>query len=605
MFNNIIYFIIVLLVFSLGKSDREQAGSLLYSISMIFLLWFILAVYCRAGFKRLARSYKNGTGSGYAAIYNRLVFRLSLISIFIFSLDVFSFDLKYCIEIIPVVGNIYIFQGVAAIFIFILYLSTIWYFAHPVSNIIFNTDIGKKAFILWNIRLNLPVVFPWLLLSIGFDFLSLSPWPVLNSFLEQPAGQILFFGIFLAIAVIFLPVLVQFFWGCRPIERSIKAESIRNFFKGMGFKYRALVDWPLLGGKMMTAGIMGIIPRFRYVMITESLMEILNPPELNAVMAHEVGHAKYYHQLLLSLLFLGFFVLLLGFSDPLLINAVWNSLVYMIPGDIKSGEFYAVILSVPMLLTLIIYFRFIMGFFMRHFERQADAYAALTVGDPSPIVNSLEKIAWFSGKTRDLPSWHHFSIKQRIDFLIKSHRNPELIKRHRHLVLSSCLIYLGVILSLAYILFLTPVKEHIAYGLINRVMTEEVEKKPNDVNLLMSLAMLYTEEGRPDKTVETYEKILTIDRKQPTALNNLAWLLLTTDDPDVKDIRRGLELAKAAVELKPLPEFLDTLAEAYWANGNNEMAVRIEKEAIMRDKTNNPLYRKQLEKFIKVKRLNI
>jgi len=605
MFNNIIYFIVVLLVFELGQNDGEQSRSLLYSLSMMFLLWFILALYCRAGFKRLTRLYHDGRGTGYAAIYNRFILRLSVISIFIFSLDVFAFNLNYWIESIPIAGSIYILQGLTAIILFVIYLSTIWYFAHPAYKLVFNTDISKKDFVFWNIRLNLPVIFPWLILSVGFDFVSMSPWPELNSFLERPEGQILFFVIFLILAMIFLPVLVQFFWGCRPIENSSKSESIRKFFSEMGFRYRKMVNWPLLGGKMMTAGIMGIIPKYRYILITDSLMEVLTPQELNAVMAHEAGHAKYKHQMLLAFFFLGFFVLFLGFSDSVFINAILSYFVYHIPFDIKSGEFYAVLFSIPMLLTLIIYFRFIMGFFMRHFERQADTYAALTVGDPSPIISSLEKIALLSGKIRDVPSWHHFSIKQRVEFLLKIRDDPGEIVKHRRLLRLSFVIYLGVILFLAYFLYMTPVKKKIGYGLLNLVITEEVEKHPNDVNLLLDLAALNNEMGRIDKAVENYEKILASNGKHPAALNDLAWLLLTTDDPDIKDTGRGLKLAKEAVELVRLPEFLDTLAEAYWANGNNEMAVRIEKEAILRDKTNNPHYRKQLKKFINIKKVNI
>ncbi len=586
MFNNIIYFIIVLLVFTTGQSERDQAEPFLNSISMILLLWFILVLSCRIGFKRIVSLYKKGSGSGYAAMYNRLVLRLSLVSILIFSLDVFVFNLKALIESIPLAGNVFIFQGLSAIIVFILYLSTIWYFAHPAYRIIFNADIEKKAFILWNIRLNLPVVLPWLFLSSGLDLLALSPWPKFNSFLDQPAGQILFFGIFLGIAIVFLPVLVQFFWGCRPIESSSKAESIRNFFRDMGFRYRKLVNWPLLGGKMMTAGIMGVIPRFRYILITESLMEVLDTSELNAVMAHEAGHAKYYHQVLLSLLFLGYFILSLGFFDPEFYFTVMGYLAFQIPGDFMSDSLYFILFAVPMLLSLIIYFRFIMGFFMRNFERQADTFAALTVGDPSPIISSLEKIALLSGKIRDVPNWHHFSISQRVDFLKKSFRDPGVIIRHRRMLLNSIMLYLVVIFSLSYLLYMTPVKVNISNQLSARLITEQMEK-------------------HPDKAVKIYEELLSQDRKQPTVLNNLAWILLTTDDPGVKDIKRGFMLAKEAVELERLPEFLDTLAEAYWANGDNEMAVKLEEEAIMRDRNNNPHYREQLEKFVKVKRVNI
>ncbi|MBN2420266.1 MAG: M48 family metalloprotease, partial [Deltaproteobacteria bacterium] len=459
MFNNIIYFIIILLIFTTGQDRGEQAGPLLYNFSMILLCWFILALYCKIGFRRIVSLYKKGLGSGYVSMYNRLVLRLSLVSIFIFSLDVFAFNLKHWIEQIPVAGSVYIFQGLLAIMVFILYLGTIWYFAHPAYNIIYNTDIGKRAFILWNIRLNLPVIFPWLLLSFGIDFVSLSPWPEFNSFLEQPAGQILFFGIFLIIAIIFLPALVQFFWGCLPVKDSIKSESIRGFFRELGFRYRALVNWPLLGGKMMTAGIMGVIPRFRYVLVTESLMEALDPTELRAVMAHEAGHARYYHQLILSMLFFGYFILSLGFFDPEFYFTVMGYLVSRIPDVILSDNLYLVIFAVPMLVSLIIYFRFIMGFFMRHFERQADTYAALTIGTPLPIISSLEKIALLSGKIRDVPSWHHFSISQRVDFLEKSYHDPVLITRHRRLITNSFLLYLAVFFSLSYLLYMTPIKE--------------------------------------------------------------------------------------------------------------------------------------------------
>ena len=396
--------------------------------------------------------------------------------------------------------------------------------------------------------------------------------------------------------MIFLPVLIMFFWGCRSIENSYKADIIRSFLKDIGLKYRELVNWPLLDGKMLTAGIMGIVPRFRYILVTESLMEILSPSELNAVMAHEAGHAKYNHQLLLSFFFLGYFVLILGVFDPEFYFTLMSYVASKIPGNIISGTTYYIFIAVPMLVTLIIYFRFIMGFFMRHFERQADTYAALTVGDPSPIVSSLEKIALLSGKTRDVPSWHHFSIRQRVDFLMKSYDNPDVIKRHRRLILSSFIVYLGVILSLIYFLYMTPVKKNVSDDLYRHYVTGQIEKKPNDIKLLFGLAMAYQENEKVDKAVEIYERIISLDRKQPAALNNLAWLLLTTDDPNIKDIKRGFHLASEAVELERSPVFLDTLAEAYWVNGNKEMAIRIIKEAILMD-TENPYYRKQLEKF--------
>jgi tetratricopeptide (TPR) repeat protein len=60
------------------------------------------------------------------------------------------------------------------------------------------------------------------------------------------------------------------------------------------------------------------------------------------------------------------------------------------------------------------------------------------------------------------------------------------------------------------------------------------------------------------------------------AHNNLAWLLATSEDPKFRDPRGALEHARRAVELTQwkIAEFVDTLAEAYYANKNFQEAVR-------------------------------
>ncbi len=596
MFNNIIYFIIVLLIFNLNLNDPGQSWPLLNSISMIALFWCLFAFICRVWFKRLIRLFERGTASGYAAMYSRLILKLSVLSIFIFSLDCFSFDLKRLIEAIPFLGGIYFFQGISAIIIFILYLSTIWYFAHPAYNIIFGADIGKRGFITGNIRLNIPVIFPWLLLSIVTDIIEFSHLPGIKIFLESPSGQTLFLLFFLIIIMIYIPVVIKYFWGCKPLPDSLKAEGIRTFLRNLGFKYKEIVNWPILEGKMLTAGIMGIVPGYRYIMITDSLMDILTQPELNAVMAHEAGHAKYKHQVKLSLLFIGFFIFFMGLLD--------SDNYFMLMGYLSSRasflnipeKFNMILFSVPLILILIIYFRFIMGFFMRHFERQADTYAAVTLQDPTPIISSLEKIAILSGRTRDVPSWHHFSIRQRVEFLLKSHETPGLIKRHKRLVVSAYIVFIAGILLFSTLFFVTPVKKYITSNLLTFIIKNEAKERPGDIELMISLAMTYHDLNKLDEAKEIYERIITLDKKQAMALNNLSWLLITAQNPELTDIKRGYELAKEAVKLERSPIFLDTLAEASFLMGKREEAIRIIEEAILRDK-GNPYYRKQLKKF--------
>lgn len=601
MFNNIIYFIIVLLLFNVSYTDSDQVKPFLYCLVMFILCWGVLVFYCRAGFARLVKLLESTSGAAGPGAYGKLTLRLSIISVFIFSLDVFVFNLKYWIEKIPFIGSSYVLQGLAAIACFLFYLSTIWYYACPAYRLIHNNHIDRSTFISGNIKLNIPVIFPWLLLALSFDLISVSPWKTLNDFAETPSGQFVFLSIIFFAALIYTPVLIRHFWGCKPVGQSFKAEAIKEFLNDIGLKYSMLITWPVFGGKMITAGIMGIIPKYRYILVTDSLMDILDVSELKSVMAHEAGHAKYNHQLLYALFFMGYIILSLGLFDPSFYFLVTGYFISRIT-DIKiSGNIYYALLTIPMLLSLIIYFRFIMGFFMRHFERQADTYSALLTGDSSPIISSLEKIAFLSGKIRDLPSWHHFSIRERVDFLNKIQEDPSAVTGHKRMLITSFIIYLGVLLFFIYLLYLTPLKKNISNNLISTVISEQMNKNPDNLDLLESVAMAYHEMEKYHEARDVYEKILTVERR-PGVLNNLAWLLITTDDENLFDPRRGLKLAREAVDMERIPIFIDTLAEAYWVNGNTEKAVRLIKEAIMLDKTGSSHFRKQLEKFSNTKR---
>ncbi len=239
-----------------------------------------------------------------------------------------------------------------------------------------------------------------------------------------------------------------------------------------------------------------------------------------------------------------------------------------------------------------------MGFFMRNFERQADLYSAKVMGGPSLIISSLEKIALFSGKSRNLPSWHHFSIRQRVDFLWRMVKEKDLLKRHNRFVLISFFVYLLSLCTLGYALNFGPVKERMQYAIVKKVLTERLEKEPDNLAIYYNLAMVNQQMGDNKEAIQYYDRIIERDNHQAGALNNLAWLLVTGKDTDPGELHRALNLARRAVELKPEPEFMDTLAEAYFVNGNREEAVRVIKEAIEKATGNRKYYESQLKKFL-------
>jgi len=130
------------------------------------------------------------------------------------------------------------------------------------------------------------------------------------------------------------------------------------------------------------------------------------------------------------------------------------------------------------------------------------------------------------------------------------------------------------------------------------VLATEAEKAPRNLPLLRNLAMVYHEAGKTREAVQVYERIIGMDETDAVSLNNLAWLLARAEDRELRDEARALRLARKAVSLERSPMYLDTLAEAYYANGRTRDAVQTIREAIGSAKENRAYYERQLERFL-------
>jgi Zn-dependent protease with chaperone function len=483
--------------------------------------------------------------------------------------------------------------------VFVFYMATIWFLGHHVYVAAFQTPLSRHSFVLSNLKLNLPIVFPWFSLALLYDLLFLAPWLPLQSFLSQPAGEMVFFALFLIVLMIFMPRLIQSWWGCEPFPSSEKGEALRGFLAEKGLRYRELLKWPIFEGRMLTAGIMGLVPRYRYILITESLADFLSIEELKAVVAHEMGHVRYRHLFFYLFFFLGFMFLSFGLFDIFLYffasHPYFRDLAQA--GEGEGASLFYLVLSLPILLTMFVYFRYVMGFFMRHFERQADLYSAVSMDGPRQTISSLEKIALLGGRIRDLPSWHHFSIRERVDFLWRTVREPGLRDRHNRFVAVSFAAYFILVVGIGYLLNFSPVKESILYHWTEQSLRRQIEDHPGNLELHLSLAMVYQKLGKYRKAVETYERVISLDPDSSLALNNLAWLLATAEDEAMRDSKRALDLAERAVALERSAMYLDTLAEAYFVNGMTEEAIATIKQAITAAEGSREYYENQLRKF--------
>jgi len=601
MFNNIIYFLVIILIYNFSFPGNVREDPFFINLLMIVFTWAIYAYYCRFCFERLIRQLQNFQFQKEipGAPYHNLVFRLSILAILLFVLDVYVFHLKYWLHFIPFVSHLTILENLIAIALFVFYLSTIWFFAHPAYLIFFSSNISKDSFVKSNVRLNFPILFPYLALTLINDLVIIGPWEGLKKWLDGYSGQFIFFTLFILILMVFMPLLIKYFWGCTPLKSSEKIQELQSFLKEKGFRYSELLSWPIFEGRMITAGIMGIVPRYRYILVTDSLLERLSIEELKAVLAHEMGHAKYRHLLFYVIFFIGYMFISFGVIDIFYVYlATQPGLTDLFnQNEGLPSDLLYLIMAMPILVMVLIYFRYIMGFFMRHFERQADLYSAVVMNSPIPTISSLEKIAFLGGKIRELPSWHHFSIKQRVDYLWRTLKEKDLARRHNRFLIRSFGIYLVAVFGLGVVLNLTPLKEHLKFGLIEEAIQKRIRNDPKNIDLLIQLAMIYHELDRIAEAKVTYEEVLELDPERAVALNNLAWLLVTDPDEESRDPKRAIVLAEKAVAIEKSAGFMDTLAEAYYIDGNREKAIEIIQEAIGLAKENKDYFLKQLKRF--------
>lgn len=108
-------------------------------------------------------------------------------------------------------------------------------------------------------------------------------------------------------------------------------------------------------------------------------------------------------------------------------------------------------------------------------------------------------------------------------------------------------------------------------------LTEAARLAPDNPRVPVALAALAAQKGmaaqaagRRSEARQAYAEALRLDPKQTLALNNLAWM--ATEDR--VDLDKALGWAQKAVEIRPqAPEFQDTLAQVYRAQGDKPRAL--------------------------------
>jgi len=240
------------------------------------------------------------------------------------------------------------------------------------------------------------VLVPWLAFKVFDDSSYFWPESLKKAIEGSDALEYALLAGTLAAAVVFFPLLLKVLMRCESMPAGETRERLEAVCAKAGVKCRDILVWKMGSSGIMNAAVVGLLPKYRYILFSDALLENLSSAECEAVLAHELGHVLHHHTFF-NLVFTTAFMLL-----------VTNVLSFF--GDLAAEPLFATPIMVAM---LVIYWRLIFGNVSRRFERQADLSAAAMMGTPVPIILSLEKIALFSGDTRRIRNLRHGSVADR------------------------------------------------------------------------------------------------------------------------------------------------------------------------------------------------
>ncbi|MDB5350876.1 MAG: Zn-dependent protease with chaperone function [Planctomycetota bacterium] len=310
-------------------------------------------------------------------------------------------------------------------------------------------DRGMAAYLFRKSRQSFGMVLPVASIYVlGRDVLR---WKMPQGF-EDPTIQ--FGGTCLIAALVFIlsPAFVRLTWPTRRMEAGPLRDRLERLSRRLRFRCSDILVWDT-GGVIVNAGVTGSVPWFRYVLITDAMIELLDEHEIEAVFGHEVGHIAHRHLPYFGLFLLGSMGLLTMCGA--LVARIWNidaSLARWLP-EATLGTVEQVLL----LAICGLYFFVVFGFLSRRFERQADVFGARAVScdqhecpphrdmnapdAPDRAVrtlcpvgirifaNALGNVAALNGMSPRARSWRHGSIAKRIAFLEGLEYQPDAEKK--------------------------------------------------------------------------------------------------------------------------------------------------------------------------------
>jgi STE24 endopeptidase len=272
----------------------------------------------------------------------------------------------------------------------------------------------------------------------------------------EPWLEVAGMALMAALVLAFSPALTRLSCPSRSLEDGPLRDRLERLARRFGFRCTDIRVQDT-GGAVVNAGVTGAFPWFRYVLLTDALVDCLDDREVEAVFGHEVGHIAHRHLAYFGLFLLGS----LGVIALVAQGIEW--LAPTPPGPAGESWVMTALKGGAAMSFLGVYFLGLFGFLSRRFERQADVFGCRAVSCDRPdcpphadlnghahpvavagpgalcpvgiqtfvsVLNRVEELNGHKeGPLTGLLAWRHGRVTQRVAFLTGLEGRPEAERR--------------------------------------------------------------------------------------------------------------------------------------------------------------------------------
>jgi STE24 endopeptidase len=222
-----------------------------------------------------------------------------------------------------------------------------------------------------------------------------------------------FIGLFILLAQLAPVVLLPIFYKFEPLENEDLRRRLVQLSERAGTRVRGIYRWRLSEkSKKANAALTGL-GSTRRVILADTLLDNYAPEEIEAVLAHELGH--HVHRHILKSIAVQAGTTLVGFwAANWVLHYAVDHHVFEELSDFANMPLLAITASVLSLLLMPA-----LNAYSRYNERQADRYAFESIANIQPFISSMNKLAQQNLAERTPSRW--------VEVLFHSH--PAISKR--------------------------------------------------------------------------------------------------------------------------------------------------------------------------------